>query len=539
MVHTSTFIFSIFHGVSVHKVRIGVLMGGRSIEREVSFNSGRTICDHLDTQMYDVVPIFQKSDGSLYILPWHFLHRGKIADFEHRLTKEAQRIVWDTLKQYIDYAYIAMHGRFAEDGIMQATLELLGIPYLGSSIYTSALCMDKIKLHTLLAAEGINIPKHIVVDSSESNIDEATIHKRLQTADVQLPVVTKPHKEGSSIGITIARTFKQLIAAIETAQTAHSDKKQAVLIEEQLKGMEFSCITLRNPEDNSCIPLPPTEIVHEEGSDFFDYDQKYMPGRALKFTPPRCSAEIQHDIQAVCKKISEKFSIETISRIDGIVVDKKVYIFDVNTFSGMAPSSFVFREAAEIGMSHTDLINHLITTDLYRYNLIKPTSKSMNKNKKTDKIRVGVLLGGPSHEREISLESGRNVVYKLSPHAYQTTPIFVDPRNQLFCIDQAQLVRNSTQEIAATVQKEQQIQWHDLKQKFDFIFIGLHGAPGENGCVQGMLEMLDIPYNGSSVFASALAMDKHQTASFLKTHGFDVPNHQKINVAQWQKIKTK
>src|SRR3989344_8397360 len=115
------------------KLKVGVFMGGKSIEKEVSFNSGRTICDHLDTARYSIIPIYQTDIGTLYILPWHFLHRGKTADFENRLVKEAESIVWDDLKNRIDFMYIAMHGRYAEDGILQCILELFGILCLGSS----------------------------------------------------------------------------------------------------------------------------------------------------------------------------------------------------------------------------------------------------------------------------------------------------------------------------------------------------------------------------------------------------------------------
>ena len=114
------------------KLRVGVLMGGMSVEKEVSFNSGRTICDHLDTSRYTVIPLFQRHDGELFLLPWHFLHRGKISDFEHRLEHEAQHITWDSLKTTIDFMYLAIHGRYAEDGTIQGLLEILRIPYLGS-----------------------------------------------------------------------------------------------------------------------------------------------------------------------------------------------------------------------------------------------------------------------------------------------------------------------------------------------------------------------------------------------------------------------
>src|SRR5271167_3468717 len=100
----------------MQKLRIGVLMGGKSIEKEVSLNSGRTVCDHLDTSLYQVVPIFQTSSGALYLLPYQFLHRGKISDFEHRLAAQATAIAWDDLPTVIDFMYICTHGKYAEDG---------------------------------------------------------------------------------------------------------------------------------------------------------------------------------------------------------------------------------------------------------------------------------------------------------------------------------------------------------------------------------------------------------------------------------------
>src|SRR5271155_2979995 len=111
---------------SVRKYRIGVLMGGMNIEREVSFNSGRTICDHIDSSKYEVIPLFQTEQGDLYILGWHFLHRGKIADFRKRLDLESKLFRWDELKNIVDFVYVAMHGRYAEDGTLQGMLEVLG-----------------------------------------------------------------------------------------------------------------------------------------------------------------------------------------------------------------------------------------------------------------------------------------------------------------------------------------------------------------------------------------------------------------------------
>ncbi len=522
------------------KLRVGVLMGGKSIEREVSFNTGRTVCDHLDSARYDIIPLFQTTTGDLYFLPWHFLHRGKISDFLHRLEKEAPIIAWDNLKNHVDFIFIAMHGRYAEDGILQGTLELLDIPYLGSNVWVSALCMDKIRIKPFLHEHAILTPKHLTISPSLGMHAEHNIHTilaSLASTDINFPVFVKPSNEGSSIGISLVQTAEQLPSAIHRACTAHPEKPQPVLIEERITGMEFSCVTLVDYKHKKLMPLPPTEIVHEAGSDYFDYEQKYMPGRALKFTPPRCTPEITKKIQDTCAKVMRALDIQTISRIDGFVTsDGSICIVDVNTFSGMAPSSFVFREAAEIGMSHTDLINHLIETDLDRYGMLDALKqyeheelKIMNQKKMT----IGVLMGGPSHEREISLESGRNVTFKLSPHKYQTTPIFVTSDMKLYTLTQAQLVRNSTKEISNAINESQRIEWHNLKNTYDFIFIALHGGPGENGTVQGMLEMLGIPYNGSSVFASALCMDKYKTAHYLQSLGFDTPRSRLITKKEW------
>ena len=184
------------------KLRVGVLMGGKSIEKEVSFNSGRTICDHFDTMRYSIIPYFKPSTNELYILPWHFLHRGKISDFLHRLSTEAELIKWDELKNRVDFIYIATHGRYAEDGTLQGFLEVLDIPYLGSKSFGSALGMDKIMQKKFLTMRDICVPRATVVHPSQI-IDfqkyEKNITDELQTQNICLPYVVKPYKEGSSL----------------------------------------------------------------------------------------------------------------------------------------------------------------------------------------------------------------------------------------------------------------------------------------------------------------------------------------------------
>lgn len=519
-------------------MRIGVLMGGKSIEKEVSFNSGRTVCDHLDTLLYDVVPLFQ-SNERIYLLPWYFLHRGKTSDFEHRLSRQAEYIPWDDLKKHIDFMYIAQHGRYAEDGSLQGFLEILNIPYFGSRVLASALRMDKITQKIFLNNAGIATPRYIIVEPYE--IDNFQCHKdsilsKLTHAGINDYYVVKPSNEGSSLGISIVAEH-ELESALKKACLIEPGKKKRVIIEEKIKGMEFTCVTLHNKVTGKYTSLPPTEIIPEPGTLFFDYEQKYMPGRGIKRTPITCSLETTQRIQQTCIAVMQALEFNTMSRIDGFVTDNNtIIITDPNTLCGMAPSSFIFNQAAENNMSPSQLINHLIESSLQEHSMLdthisqkRMALSSMN----SQKIRVAVLLGGASNERETSLDSGRNVFYKLSPQKYEPLALFVSNSLELYTLTQSQLVRNSTQEIVELLHESQKIKWSDLPTIADFVFNALHGGYGENGSVQGALEILGIPYNGSSVLASALCIDKYKTNEFLASHGFDVPKNIYMEKDEW------
>ena len=545
------------------KFRIGVLMGGVSVEREVSFNSGRTVCDHIDVDRYDVIPIFQTFSGDLYILPWKFLYRGKISDFLDRLPLEAKKIVWDDLKNLVDFIYIAVHGYYAEDGTLQGMLECLKIPYLASKVFGCACGIDKVFQKKLLRSKNIIVPKDVVLSPrfvKKLEKDKKLLSDVLQKMDekgVTFPCIVKPAKEGSSLGISVVFSQDDLIDALKNAAYKDVTREQSVLIEEKIEGMEFTSIALTRKSDWWSLPI--TEVVNEAGTHFYDYDQKYMPGRSTKITPARCSEEEMQKIQSVCKDVADILNFATFFRVDGFLTkDGKVVITDPNSSSGMGPASFFFHQAAEIGLSHTHLINYLVDSELDQYGLsvmegdaftegdrgrwdllqvdlnnffdqFDAESGFVKVEKRGGEMSVGrkkkiaVLLGGDSNEREISLESGRNVCYKLSPSKYDVIPIFIDEEMRLHKLSPRLLIQNSTREIREQIKPELQLKWADLKSICDFAFIALHGGKGENGSVQGALEMLGIPYNGPGVLASSLCMDKFKTNEFLKEQGFSVP----------------
>ena len=524
------------------KLKVCVLMGGKSIEKEVSFNSGRTVCDHLDTSRYNVIPIFQSEQGDLFILPWHFLHRGKINDFKHRLANEGTRTSWDDLKNLVDFIYLAMHGKYAEDGTVQGFLEILQIPYLGSKVFASSIGMDKtmqkevLKINDIDVANGITVSPY-QIQNFETCKDQ--IYNKLDTIGITPPYVVKPNKEGSSMGVEVVFCKEKLHEALQRSSTITPGIRQPVLIEEKIEGMELSCCIITDYNTGKPIPLSPTEIVIESGKNIYDYQQKYMPGRAHEYTPARCNKKDLEKIKNICVKVMQTLHITNVARVDGFLTKKGQFIVvDPNTLTGMGPSSFFFREAATLNINHTQLINHLIETELHHYGLLKKIiqkEKTQVKKMNTKKTRVAVLLGGRTNEKEISLESGRNIVYKLSPQKYDAIPIFVSSTMELYKIDNRKLVRNSTTEIEELVEQKNKIKWSDLPNIVDFVFIALHGGEGENGSIQGLLEMLELPYNGSSILTSSLCMDKFKTNQFLGKQGFNTPKSLIISKNEWTK----
>ncbi len=151
------------------------------------------------------------------------------------------------------------------------------------------------------------------------------------------------------------------------------------------------------------------------------------------------------------------------------------------------------------------------------------------------KLRVGVILAGMSSERNISLASGRNMYDNLDPEKYIAIPIFLDAEGRLWEINYDLTREDNPADIAARLEKEaRRIYYEDLKSMVDFVLLGLHGKYGEDGCMQGLLELLGIPYSGSGVLASALGMDKYMQRKVLRAAGVDVPKHIAVTEEEWR-----
>jgi UDP-N-acetylmuramate--alanine ligase len=503
------------------KIKIGVLMGGKSLENEVSFNSGRTICDHINPSLYEIIPIFETQDGKLYILPWYFIHRGKITDFLDRLDSEATKILIKDIKNIVDLLFLALHGSYAEDGVLQSLLKLYNIPYIGSSIFAYSASHNKYFHNNFLKSNNIKaIDSHIIYPH---NLIEDEIEKILKK--YTFPMIVKPNEEGSSLGVFLVHNQEELKKYIQEAQHINSLKTNSVLVQSKIEGSEFSCIAIE--KDNEWIAFEPTEIVHKNNDYIYNYVDKYMPGSLIKKTPASFNSFVIEDIKKIVIQIARLIESSYILRVDGFVLNNnEIIILETNMFPGMAPSSFTFIQAAYNGFTHSTLINHLINEALIKYNL-KNNNLDIDNNiiEKEKKMRIGILFGGDSNEREISLESGRNVYSKLSSSSYELLAIFMDEKKKLYHIPYYLLVKNHTEEIVEHLTEDMHIEWQQLPDLIDFAFLALHGGSGEDGTIQGIFESLGIPYNGSNQLTSSLCMNKYKTNSYLKGIGFSVPEY--------------
>ncbi|MBN2282310.1 MAG: D-alanine--D-alanine ligase [Deltaproteobacteria bacterium] len=337
----------------MEKTRVGIILGGMSSEREVSLNSGRNVFDNMDRERYEPVPLFMDSAGMLWHIPWQLVSQNTTVDVEERLEKEARRMPYEGLRDHIDFAFIALHGKYGDDGCIQGLLELLNIPYTGPGVLASALGMDKHIQQKILRAAGLHVPESRVVERSEWEHDAGSVSSSILDT-FGIPCVTKPTREGSSIGVTIIRDESMLPQAMETA--FQWDRR--VLVEEFLSGTEFSCIVLE--EDGTPRPLSVTEIHPRDM--YFSYDDKYMPGRCRKFTPPRTiDPDVVERIKEEVVRAFEALGFRSYGRIDGFILESgEVMITDPNSSSGMAPSSFFFEQAAEEGMLPSMIITRLI-----------------------------------------------------------------------------------------------------------------------------------------------------------------------------------
>jgi D-alanine-D-alanine ligase len=292
-------------------------MGGLSKEREISLRSGRAVASALKRVGYAVIEIDAGRD-----LP------QKLAESK------------------VDGVVIMLHGRWGEDGTVQGLLEVMGIPYSGSGPLASAISLDKNMTQTLLSAKGIRVPPWRAVASRSIRSVQSPLALR-EAEGLPFPVVIKPNREGSTIGISIVRDPGEFQKGLEMA-AQHDD---LVLIEEFIEGTE---VTVGLVDGQS---LPPLEIVPKSG--FYDYQSKYTKGMTEYIVPARIPEDLRRQVSTIAVDAFQILGMAGIARAD-FMLRGEPWFLEINSIPGMTETSLVPKAAEAAGISFEELCERLV-----------------------------------------------------------------------------------------------------------------------------------------------------------------------------------
>lgn len=301
------------------RLRLALIAGGVSGEREVSLKGAAGVEKALDPEKYEVVRFDPATDLPL-------------------LAAQAKEI---------DVAFILLHGIFGEDGTMQGFLDLLGIPYQGAGVLGSALAMDKNLAKTLYRLHGLP-----VAPWEMAKRDDIDSPGRL-LENLALPLVIKPVRQGSSIGMSIVREAEALGPALVKA----FEHDRQVMVEQYIGGREITVGVIGNDRP---VALPLVEIIPDSKYEFFDYEAKYKPGASREVCPAQVSEEIGEKAQAYGLAAHRALQLRGYSRTDMIVSGDEVYLLETNTIPGMTPTSLLPQAAAAYGLTFPALLDRLI-----------------------------------------------------------------------------------------------------------------------------------------------------------------------------------
>src|SRR3989338_3272712 len=335
------------------KIKVMVLMGGPSAEHEVSLAGGREVLTHLDAKKYLVEPVTISKKGEWLISevsPPKMLGTG---DHGRALARRNATVAGITA----DVVFIALHGKYGEDGTVQGLLDALGVPYTGSGVRASALGMDKPRTLSIFRDAGLLVPDFQVAVKSDFASGAEKIF-RSAVKRFGLPLVVKPADHGSSIGVTIVRKKSELPRAAAEA-LRHSNE---IMFQKYVRGREITCGVLEQAH-GVLLFLPPIEILPRKG-DFYDYASKYADGGSDHLIPPPgLSAKKIKELQDAAAKAHRLIGCRGMSRTDFILDAKgRAYVLEINTIPGMTPTSLLPQAAAALGISFSRLLDMLIAS---------------------------------------------------------------------------------------------------------------------------------------------------------------------------------
>ncbi|MFD0772022.1 D-alanine--D-alanine ligase [Bacillus sp. CGMCC 1.60114] len=296
-------------------MRVGVIMGGVSSEKQVSLMTGEEMIAHLDKSKYEIVPIQLNNKKELI---------EKVRD--------------------IDIALLALHGEYGEDGTIQGTLESLGVPYTGSVMLSSGICMDKNMSKKLIRYEGIQTPDWIHL----SNMEELQLD---EVEKMGYPLVVKPNSGGSSVGVKIVYDKDSLLSSLEDVLKWDSE----IVIEKYIKGEEITCSIL----DGKLLPI----ISIQHTAEFFDYHAKYDDAATIEEIV-ELPVTTQKRVAEAAMACYRALKCSVYARVDMIIKDGIPYVMEVNTLPGMTKNSLLPKSAHAVGITYSKLLDMIIETSL-------------------------------------------------------------------------------------------------------------------------------------------------------------------------------
>jgi D-alanine-D-alanine ligase len=328
------------------RVRVAVLLGGKSSEHEISLESARSVLEALDPERYDVATVAIQRDG-----------RWELGTGEHSARSAAETLpvptdrVPATLGE-VDVVFPVLHGPFGEDGTVQGLLELAGVPYVGAGVLGSALAMDKDVFKAVMRDRGIPVTQNITLR-----------HGQAPENPFGYPVFIKPARLGSSVGISKVHSEAELGPAVELA-LVHDEK---VLVEEFVDGVEVECGVLGNEEPLASLP---GEIVSHgfSGADWYDYSAKYDEGGMDLVVPPRLPQETIERVQELAVASFVAGECEGMARVDFFVrPDGEVLVNELNTIPGFTATSVYAKLFEHSGIPYPELVDRLVQLALERH----------------------------------------------------------------------------------------------------------------------------------------------------------------------------
>ena len=344
-------------------MKVVVLAGGLSDERNVSLSSGTMVAEALRNRGHEVALVdlylgLQDYTGTLdecfrNPLPLEWKRVSKVepnlAEIKSKRRDNPNSMIGPgviELCQSADIVFLALHGAFGEDGHIQATLEAYGIPFTGTGYVAAAIAMDKDLSKKMVSATGIHTPVWKKIQYSIEQIPDI-----VETTEV--PVVVKPVASGSSIGVAIAYTSNELEGALMKC-LKYSD---VAILEQYVRGREIQMAYLGERT------LPSIEIIPQKG--FYDYENKYQPGATIEITPAEIPAEWEERLASATKKAFEVIGMQVYARADFIVTeDGTPWFLEINSLPGMTPTSLVPQEAAAVGIGYAELCEIILEKSL-------------------------------------------------------------------------------------------------------------------------------------------------------------------------------